>query len=143
MLVKLAMSNFEGKYKKRKGKLTEGMAVLQSLLEGANNPLSEQFLRWKMWMQWPHYVGASVAQNSMPVGYEKGRLYVWVKSSAWMHHMIFLKETMKDSINNKLGRVFVREIIFTLDRHAVPTSSSNNEMKEMLERIIPSSEDSE
>ncbi len=128
--------------KKPKPKFSVGSEVLQSLFENGKSPLSEQFLRWKLWAQWEEYVGPTVAKNAEPVGYQRGVLYLWVRNSAWMQQMIFMKDPIQDTINKKMGKNFVRMIRFTLDRREVP-QQDDSEFRTMIEKIAPTSEDSE
>ncbi len=122
--------------KKPKGKLSNGSEVLQSLFENGKSPLSEQFLRWKLWAKWDEVVGATIAKNAEPVGFQRGCLYVWVRNSTWMQQMIFMKDPIKDKINQNFQSNFVRYIRFTLDRHEVP-ATSDFELKQMISKIAP------
>ena len=97
-----------------------GSEVLQALFENGKSPLSDQFLRWKLWARWADYVGASLAKECEPVGYFRGTLYLWVQNSSSMHHLNFLKEQIQTEINKKLRRKFVDKIRLTLDRKEVP-----------------------
>lgn len=121
--------------RKGSGKLNSGSAVLQSLFEGKDSPLSEQFVRWKIWYSWSDYVGPMIAKCSLPVGYNKGTLFVWVKNSTWMHHMQFLRETLQEQINVRLGRPFVKKIWLTLDRHEVP-QAADPEWQKFINNIL-------
>lgn len=125
---------------KRKPKFSVGSEVLQSLFENGKSPLSEQFMRWKLWAQWEEYVGPTVAQNAEPVSYHRGVLYLWVRNSAWMQQMIFMKDPIQNAINTKLGRNFVRGIRFTLDRREVPAQDQNG-LKELIQKLAPEGED--
>ena len=110
-----------------KPKFKSGSEVLQSLFENGKSPLSEQFLRWKIWARWSDYVGASLAKECEPVGYFQGTLYLWVVSSSSMHNLNFLKEQIQAEINKKIGRIFVKKIRLTLDRKEVPTNFQQQE----------------
>ncbi len=127
---------------KRKPKFSVGSEVLQSLFENGKSPLSEQFLRWKLWAQWESYVGPTVAKNAEPVGYQRGVLFLCVKNSSWMQQLIFMKDPIRAAINEKLGRDFVRSIRFTLDRRDVPAQDDSG-LKELIQRIAPESQDAE
>lgn len=116
--------------------------VLMSLFEDGKSPLSEQFIRWKLWAKWAEIVGPTVSQHTEPVGYKNGTLYLWVKNSTWMQQMIFMREPIKEAINSKLKKKFVYMIRFTLDRHDVPLQS-NNEIKSYISKIAPEGQDSE
>ena len=125
-------------YKPRKkinGKLTSGSSIIQSLFEGKESPLSEQFLRWKIWYSWPNYVGPSIAQCCLPVSFDKGTLFIWVKNSTWMHHLHFLKDNLQEQINQKMGKPFIKRVRLTLDRHEVP-SAMDPEWQKFIDNIL-------
>ncbi len=105
---------------KKKKDLTAVSDVLQNLLENSKLPISEQFTRWKLWRKWDEVAGPTLAPHTLPVGFQRGTLYIWVKSSAWMQQLQFAAVPLRDKINAYLGRNYVRYIRFTLDRHSVP-----------------------
>ncbi|WP_347358265.1 DUF721 domain-containing protein [Bdellovibrio sp.] len=125
---------------KPKGKLSIGSEVLQRLFENGKSPLSEQFMRWKLWAKWDEVVGPTIAKNAEPVGFQRGVLYVWVRNSSWMQQMIFMKDPIRDTINQKFQNNFVKYIKFTLDRREVPTQDQTD-FKEMISKIAPESDD--
>ncbi len=110
-----------------KPKFKSGSEVLQSLFEDGKSPLSEQFIRWKLWARWPEFVGASLAKECEPVGYVRGVLYLWVSNSSTMHNLVFIKDQIQAEINKKLHRNFVKKIRLTLDRKEVPTDAESQE----------------
>lgn len=122
--------------KKPKGKLSIGSEVLQSLFENGKSPLSEQFMRWKLWAKWEEVVGPTIAKNAEPVGFQRGVLYVWVRNSSWMQQMIFMKDAIRETINQKFERNFVKYIKFTLDRREVPQEDQSS-FKQMIQKIAP------
>ena len=109
---------------KRKGvgKLSSGSSIIQALFESKSSPLTEQFVRWKIWYSWADYVGPTMANCCLPVGYDKGTLFVWVKNSSWMHHLQFMKDSIQEQINIRLGKHFIKRIRLTLDRHEAPNA---------------------
>lgn len=117
------------------GDLLNGSEVLQSLLGGGNQPLSEQFLRWKIWKQWNLVVGPTMAGASEPVGYRKGILVLWVKSSAWVQQMSFFKDQIISKVNLFVGFNYVQDIQLTLNRRSVPDAKDAAETKKALEKI--------
>jgi len=121
--------------RKIKGKLTSGSSIIQSLFEGKESPLSEQFLRWKIWYSWPNYVGPSIAQCCLPVSFDKGTLFIWVKNSTWMHHLHFLKDNLQEQINQKMGKPFIKRVRLTLDRHEVP-NAMDPEWQKFIDNIL-------
>lgn len=110
-----------------KPKFQSSSEVLQSLFEDGKSPLSEQFIRWKLWARWADYVGASLAKECEPVGYYQGTLYIWVSNASSLHNFNFLKDQIQGEINKKLERQFVQKIRFTLDRKAVPTDTEERQ----------------
>ena len=108
------------KFRKRRPKdeLRSMSDVLQGLFEGARSPLAGGFKRFQLEYEWPQVVGASLASDTLPVGYFKGTLYVWVSHPTLMHQMGFLKDEIKVKINRHLKMEYVKKIVFTLDRKA-------------------------
>lgn len=128
--------------KPKKAKFALGSEVLQSLFENGKSPLSDQFLRWKLWAKWEEVVGPTIAKNAEPVGLKRGVLYVWVRNSTWMQQMTFMKDAMIETINRKFESKFVKNIQFTLDRHSVP-SQDNHEFKSLISKIAPEGQDND
>lgn len=125
-----------------KSKFSLGSEVLQRLFEGGNSPLSEQFLRWKMWARWSDLVGPTVAQNTEPVGLNRGVLYLWVRSSSWMQQLTFMKDHIQHTLNQKMGKQVVKNIRFTLDRREVPAEQQSQEaFKNVIQKIAPEGDD--
>ncbi len=118
---------------KAKSELSAVSKVLQTVLGNGKSPLSDQFLRWKLWRFWPKVVGQGLGEICEPVGYERTRLYVWVKSSARMQEIRFFEDTIKTKVNEYVGRQWVRSIRFTLDRRGIPTTAeASPELKDFL-----------
>lgn len=122
--------------------MSSGSEVLQALFENGKSELSQQFIRWKLWKKWSEYVGETMGKVSEPVGYHRGVLYVWVHNSAWMQQMVFMREHIKDSINKKLEKEYVREIRLTMDKKSVPRDAMQaEELKQSLESLLKPEED--
>ncbi|MBL7544958.1 MAG: DUF721 domain-containing protein [Bdellovibrionaceae bacterium] len=120
-----------------KTKFKVSSQVLQSLFEDGKSPLSEHFLRWKLWSRWKELMGDGIAENSEPVGYYQKKLYVYVKNSSVMHHMYFLKKNMLLKIAKEFHPTFIKEMIFTLDKKSVPRESlQSNALKEDIDKIL-------
>jgi predicted nucleic acid-binding Zn ribbon protein len=118
---------------KRKTDLLSASRVLQTVLANGNSPLSDQFLRWKIWRFWPEIVGATLGKVCEPVGFERGRLYIWVKSSARLQEIRFFEDTLKEKVNAHVGRTWARSLRFTLDRHGIPKAAEvSTEFKKFL-----------
>lgn len=118
-----------------KTKFKTGAEVLQKLLEGKAGPVSDQYLRWKLWLNWKDIVGPTVSDNAEPISYHRGVLWLWVRNSVWMQQMSFMTEPIKQSINQKFKENFVREVRLTLDRKLTP-SSGDEEFKRNLKKFV-------
>lgn len=135
----MSTNSFKGQ-KKRRSTLTNVSSILHGLLEKNNHPLSDQFLRWKLWYNWKEIVGDSICQKCLPVGYKDGVLLVWAQNSTWMHHLLFMREDMIHAINSKIGKKFVTYLRFTLDKHEVP-ELENQDWQNQLNQIIDPDKD--
>jgi predicted nucleic acid-binding Zn ribbon protein len=122
---------------KKKTNLSAGSEVLQALFENGKSELSVHFIRWKLWKKWSEYVGPTMGGISEPVGYHRGVLFVWVKNSAWMQQLVFMREHMRDTINKKLQQEYVKEIRLTMDRKAVPADAqASQELRESMASLL-------
>ncbi len=120
---------FETKMKENdfKPKFNTAAEVLESLLEGrTGEAVSDNFLRWKLWLSWKDVVGPTVAEHCEPVSFNRGTLWIWVENSVWLQQMTFMSRHIKSAIDQKFRRGFVQEIRFTLDRRSVPNKSNEN-----------------
>lgn len=119
-----------------KTKFKTSAEVLQSLLvEKAGGQVSDQFLRWKLWLSWKDVVGPTVAENAEPISYKDGVLWLVVRNSVWMQQMSFMLEPIKNSVNQKFRAGFVKEVRLTLDRKLTP-SSDDEGFKKNLKKFV-------
>ena len=108
-------------------KLEAAADVLQGLLQNSKSQLADGFQRWRLEQQWPSIVGATIADQTLPVAFERGTLYIWVKHSAWMQQLWFFQEPIKDKVNDHLGKTWVKQVKFTLSRRAATTTQAEPE----------------
>ncbi len=128
--------------KKRRGYLSSSSEILQSVLQEKSSPISTQFTRWKLWHCWENVVGKDMAQYTTPVGYLRGRLYIWVRHPTHMQNLIFMVGPIRDKINQFIGRKWVQSIRFTLDRRSVPEQAEmSEEFRKFLSMPSPSKKD--
>ena len=85
-------------------------------------------------MNWKDIVGPTTAENTEPVAYHKGVLWLWVKNSTVMQQMTFMSETIKNTVNQKYKKGFVTEIRYTLDRKNIP--KENSDFKANVKKFI-------
>lgn len=141
----------------RKPKFKTSAEVLQSLLSGEGKTvlgltknasgsswkkqdtgidhMADQFMRWKLWMNWKDIVGATTAECCEPISFHQGVLWLWVKNSTWMTQLNFMSEAIKNTINQKLAGGMVKEIRVTMDRKNVP-SVNDEQFKNHLQKLI-------
>lgn len=127
------MASRRGSKPKPKTELSSASRVLQTLLANGKSPLSDQFLRWKVWRRWPEIVGQTLGGVCEPVGFDRGCLYIWVKSSTRMQEIRFFEDTLKKKVNTHVGREWAKSLRFTLDRRGLPkTAEISQEFKNFL-----------
>jgi len=127
--------------KRKSADLMTASRVLQTLLANGKSPLSDQFLRWKIWRFWDQIVGKTLGNVCEPVGFERGRLYIWVKSSARLQEIRFFEDTLKEKVNAHVGREWAKSLRFTLDRHGIPKAADvSEEFKTFLSEKVGENE---
>jgi predicted nucleic acid-binding Zn ribbon protein len=109
------------KPKKRESELLNAADVLQALLQNSKSQLADGFTRWRLEQQWPQIVGATLAEQTLPAGFERGTLFIWVRHPVWMQQLYFFQEPIKEKVNAHLGRAWVAQVRFTLNRRAATT----------------------
>jgi hypothetical protein len=120
-------------------KFKTGTEVLQGLFENGKSPLSEQFLRWKMWARWEEIVGSTLSKSCEPVGFQWGVLIIWVPHSTVMQQMLFLKQNILLAVNNAFPQMKIKDVKFTLDRknlstHEVDRKKAKSFVQEMAKK---------
>ena len=124
--------------KPKQSRLEAASDVLQSVLGNGKFPLSHEFARWRLWSRWDEVVGESIAKHSMPVAYKQGCLYVWVNNSARLQEMTFMVRQIKENINTYVGKKWVNNIRFTLDRKSIPKlEESGGDWRDYLAKSLP------
>ncbi len=116
-------------------KFNTGAEVLQKLLENKAGPVSDQYLRWKLWLSWSEIVGPSLSESCEPIAYRQGVLWLWVKNSVWLQQLTFMQEPIKNTVNQKFKTGFVSEVRLTLDRKLTP-SRDDESFKKNLKKFI-------
>jgi predicted nucleic acid-binding Zn ribbon protein len=119
-----------GKSAKHQAHLTAAADVLQVLLQNSKSELSDGFLRWRLEQQWDDVVGAVIAQQTLPVAFEKGSLFIWVRHPTWMQQLWYFQDVIKEKVNRHLerepGREWCRQVKFTLNRRAAQTEQERS-----------------
>ncbi len=104
---------------KKQSRLTPMADVLQVLLTNGKSQLGDGFVRWRLEQEWLAVVGETIAAQTAPCSLERGILWIWVRHSTWMQQLWFFKDAIKDKVNGHLGKTFVEDVRFTLNRRAI------------------------
>ena len=75
---------------------------------------------FRVWALWAEAVGDAVAAHAEPAGFRDGVLSVRVASAAWMQELQFMKEALRERLNERLGAALIRDIYFVSGRVAAP-----------------------
>lgn len=60
---------------------------------------------------WDEIVGKAAANNTKELFVDGSRLYIKIESSVLKHELNFIKEQLKDKVNDFLGRNFITELV--------------------------------
>ncbi|MEW6669973.1 MAG: DUF721 domain-containing protein [Thermodesulfobacteriota bacterium] len=98
--------------KQRKPSLTPLGEILAALLSDPTLPFRpEDHLIWKVWGD---AVGPTIARNAQPLWIRKGRLRVKVSDPIWLQELGLVENTLRQKLNERLGRQAVEKIDFRL-----------------------------
>ncbi|MFH0844240.1 MAG: DUF721 domain-containing protein [Pseudomonadota bacterium] len=95
-----------------KDSLTPLKEILSSILHDPDLPFNPDDVR--IWRVWDEVVGPGIAINAQPLWIKKGRLRVRVTDSIWLQELEFVRENIREKLNEKLGRAAVKKIEFRL-----------------------------
>lgn len=97
---------------RNKKSLTSLKEIITSILDDSRLPFNPNDAR--IWEIWDEVVGSAIAKNAQPSWIKNGRLRISVADPIWQQELNFVKETIKDKLNKKLGRTAVEKIDFRL-----------------------------
>ena len=102
----------------KKDKLTSLKDIMANILGDSKLPFNpEDALIWKVWDE---AVGPAISKNTHPLWIKDRNLRVSVSDPIWLQELRFVEETMRDKINEKLGRKAVEKIEFRLGSKQKP-----------------------
>lgn len=101
---------------------------LRELLEIATEEMgiAQQIRALRALLRWEEVVGESVARATQPEAVKGGKIFVAVKSSAWMQELRFLEQTILQRLNELAGSPVFTEMVFRvkpLPRRRPPVSA--------------------
>ncbi len=75
---------------------------------------------------WPKAVGKQIAAQTKPDGWREGTLFVKTTSSVWVQQLHFMKEDIRQKINDLSGKQTVKEIMFTVGYNPAPENAGQS-----------------
>jgi predicted nucleic acid-binding Zn ribbon protein len=88
-----------------------GEILLPALKKRGLAPTTEESALFKLW---PKAVGEQIAAQTKPAAWREGTLFVKTTSSVWVQQLHFMKEDIRQKINDLSAKQTVKEIIFTV-----------------------------
>jgi len=82
----------------------------------------QQMRTYSIWNFWAEEVGELIARRAQPSHFRNGILFVTVATQSWMQELQFMKETIRERLNARLGAELVRDIFFVSGSITAPTS---------------------
>ena len=76
----------------------------------------EQLRAYGVWNIWAEVVGDVLARKAEPLRIDGGKLFIRVTHSTWMQELQFLKEEIRQRLNQRLGGDLVHELFFIQGR---------------------------
>jgi predicted nucleic acid-binding Zn ribbon protein len=86
--------------------------VLSSIFSDSKLPFNPDDAR--IWKEWEGAVGAAIAKNAQPEWIKNGKLRVKVSDPIWLQELGYAEESIKEKLNQRLGRRAVDRIEFRL-----------------------------
>jgi predicted nucleic acid-binding Zn ribbon protein len=90
----------------RIGALVEGLLRARGLSEGVE--------RAAVFTEWPELVGPQIARVAKPVRFDRGTLFVEVRSSAWLMELELMERRILAQLNSERRRGKFERIVFRL-----------------------------
>lgn len=60
---------------------------------------------------WPQIVGEKIAEVTLPVRFDDGKLFVQVKTPSWRNELVFHKLHIIEELNREIGETVVDDIV--------------------------------
>jgi hypothetical protein len=111
---------------------------LKDILEKSFLGLREQkdFQEKWVFLNWTKAVGPEIDQRTSPYKLAGDTLFVFVINSVWASQLASLKEQIKESLNNEITPLKIKEIRFTV-RHPLPRKWNFDSPDENLQEPFP------
>lgn len=90
--------------------------------------LSTKLAEYGVWPIWNETVGPTIARNAQPERIRHGTLFVKVTSPTWMQQLQYMKEMIREKLNQRLGSEVVKNLFFVIGK--VETGPVGSPVKE-------------
>ena len=67
---------------------------------------------YRVWRFWAEEVGDAIAAHAQPVALRAGVLTVAVDAPTWLQELQFLKDTLRERLNARLGQKLIDDLYF-------------------------------
>ena len=100
--------------------------------------LSRRLEEYGVWPIWNEVVGPTIARNAQPERIREGTLFVKVPSPTWMQQLQYMKEMIRERLNQSLRREVVKNIFFFVGK--LETDPAASQAKEVRREPPPPSD---
>ena len=99
---------------------------------------------YRVFEVWEEVVGETIAKKAAPEAIRNRVLIVKVSSSPWIQELQFMKEMIKEKLNDRLGEKLIDDLFFQIGNVKVYKDSLTNQpSREWVELSLPEKELSE
>ena len=77
---------------------------------------------YRVWDIWTQEVGAAIASRAQPSQVRNGVLVVTVATHAWLQELQFMKDALRERLNERLGAPIIRDIFLVAGHVDPPTA---------------------
>ena len=95
--------------------------VLGTVLKRVVAP--QKLAAYSVWTFWNDEVGETIARNAQPLHFRAVMLVVTVANHAWIQDLQFMKESIRDKLNARLGQALIRDIQLECGKVIAPPTS--------------------
>ena len=99
---------------KKKKKLIPLSDAIESLFTKKSSPFLEIYFLFQLKKSWKELAGEEISQKAEPLYFRKQTLFLKLPDSTHIQEMHFVKETLKDKINQKFSDYKVQKIFFKI-----------------------------
>jgi hypothetical protein len=97
---------------KDRNSLTSLKDIIGNLLGNGSLPFNPDDAG--IWKFWDEIVGSAVSKNARPSRIKNGMLRVTVSDPIWLQELQFIEESIREKLNDKLGRNAVKKVEFKI-----------------------------